>query len=434
MKKYKHIIYFLIFTLILHFTCRFYDLPGKSAFLLIVPFLYGLYHLTLSIIEIFKQKYLDSLCSLIKFSLFSLIVLKLYYEYYNFFLAFIILFCIGLFLLKKAWTHSSRQTLLSLLLLNCTLLFVPDSLILKYLNQYKTRWHNISLSEFKGTPNYNSNHGAEIYTGFKWKINRVYNYPSAIVIATMNPDNSWVRPELKENKETLLHEQFHFDITEYFRRFILDSLQSCWKCDYDQKISIIDYFGALKNKMQNDFDTLYVSEDTVNLNRLSKAICSNLDIPKINFHFFNNEKAVLYKRKIVLLSEIHSSTCQEFIDEAKSLLKKLIIDPDLAIDYDNIKSLSSNSIDISQRTIAGLDSINEIDENISFKSHYKKYVIATLNFLTDFEKYLIALRINRKDKKVEYLKENAYKRGIHMKEMQFEFKKAQELFNKKYKL
>lgn len=433
MKKYRHIIYFLTITIALHLIFRFYDLPGKNTTLLILPFLFGFYHLILSIIKVFKQCYWESLISIIKLFLFILISIKILYDYYNVFLASIALIFISFLLYKKKWIQSSKYTILSLVLINTFLLFVPDSFLLNYFNQNMIKWKTVSFDDFKGSPtNHDSIHGAVIYSEFNTKVNRFYNYPPAIVSAIMRPDSSWFRPELKENKEVLQHEQFHFNIAEYYSRLLLDSLKKCWTCNYDQKSSIIDHFGLLKNKMQNTYDTLYFNRDTIKLLNLSMVINSYLNVPLIKFQFSNNREAKVFNQKIIYLFTVRANICKIFNNEALKLFQDLDTNPDLAIDFEHIQTLLINSIDISKKSVAKLDSIREIDNVINLKKYYKNYIITSLQILTDFERYLFALKENRKSKKVKSLRNQIFNNGNHLKEAQYELNNAQELFHKKY--
>ena len=76
--------------------------------------------------------------------------------------------------------------------------------------------NGVKLSDFRATPDDNSQHAASINTGIKysWKT-KIINAKKTLsynIIAYMTPSNSWVKPSQKSNY-ILSHEQLHFDIT-----------------------------------------------------------------------------------------------------------------------------------------------------------------------------------------------------------------------------
>jgi len=107
---------------------------------------------------------------------------------------------------------------------------------------------------------------------YKWKLNRIYNYPPAIVIAIADPDSSWVVPVMASNATTLQHEQFHLDILEYYKILIQDSLNKCWGCKYIKKQSILDYYLGVEIKMQHRFDTSFTLNDKQDLDDIRNLI------------------------------------------------------------------------------------------------------------------------------------------------------------------
>jgi len=247
-------------------------------FLIVIPLLYGLYQFVGSIVQIFEKRYFDSICSFLKFVLFLSISIKLSYGYYNFLILLLVIILIAIFIFKKAWNHYSRPVLLGLLIINTMLLFTPDSSIFYFFNVGRLKWYHISsLNEFKSTGRSffgkdDSIHGAVIDLEYKWKVNRVYNYPPAIVLAMTDPDSSWVLPVWKENKDALQHEQFHFDILEYYKILMLDSLNKCWTCKYSKKLSILDYYLNLEIKMEQRYDTSYILKDKQDIKNMESLI------------------------------------------------------------------------------------------------------------------------------------------------------------------
>jgi|GEM_PF-5601348 len=282
MKKYQHLIYFLSCIIVPYLIFRLLGVDRTAQedgniFLLLVPLLFGFYQFINSIVQIFEKRYFDAKCSFLKFILFVSIFIKLNYTYYNFLMLFLIIIFIAVFILKNAWSHNSRSVILGLLIINTSLLFTPDSSILFFFNINRQKWHHISLYEFKNNHHTwlgqsDSTHAAVIDMEYKWKLNRIYNYPPAIVIAIADPDSSWVVPVMASNATTLQHEQFHLDILEYYKILIQDSLNKCWGCKYIKKQSILDYYLGVEIKMQHRFDTSFTLNDKQDLDDIRNLI------------------------------------------------------------------------------------------------------------------------------------------------------------------
>jgi hypothetical protein len=215
------------------------------------------------------------LFSFAKFILFILIFSKITFVYYNFWVS-VILIGGSLIFASKALNYFSVVTIWCLVAINIILLFIPDLKFFEYFNPSSVKWHQISLSEFKKSPDKDPIHGAIIVTDFRWKINSTYNYPAIVVFSGMRPDESWVRPELKNNKTILEHEQFHFDIVEYNKRLLIDNVNKCWKDNYATKEAIGTYYEYHKKEMQSLYDSSYFYKDSLTLEVLKKAVSSKL--------------------------------------------------------------------------------------------------------------------------------------------------------------
>lgn len=80
-------------------------------------------------------------------------------------------------------------------------------------------WTTDSLQwdDFKSLPNTSSEHVAATDCHIKWTLKTRKDSIFITVFAYMNPANSWVKPQGK-NERILKHEQIHFDIAELFAR------------------------------------------------------------------------------------------------------------------------------------------------------------------------------------------------------------------------
>lgn len=231
--------------------------------------------------------------------------IKFQYMFYNLFAT--LFFIITILIWKYRWKIQipGWNTILILLLINLILVFTSDSFLIKHSFRDKIGWtNNISFDKFKVDTIINK-HAAEISTGFYSIVNKVYNYPPAIVVSTMTPKESWVRQESKNNKYDLYHEQYHFNITEFIRLKLSDSINNYWFIDNSKIDSIIKYFGLYKNKLQNDYDTFYFYRDTTKLYPLISEVDKKLNLKNTNgitFQFiFKRNRAFKFQNKIAEL-------------------------------------------------------------------------------------------------------------------------------------
>lgn len=239
---------FLIFLVLLS------DIDVKFILLLVMSLFYFIYNIIKGIIYIDINKQTSIIHLLLAVFSISFFCKVLYY-YYNF-LIHIIVIILSIYLVKvlcdiKKWKNSYLIIGLNILLL----LTSNDWIFRQVQSKNKKNWNReLKWSEFQGNPEVSSKMDAIITTGFNYKVNRLYNYPSALVTSFMNKQDSW-KKETTYTKELLNHEQGHFDITEAYARFTRDSIKNSWGKNPKEIEEIIDYFLEQKNKMQGKYDT-----------------------------------------------------------------------------------------------------------------------------------------------------------------------------------
>lgn len=262
-KGIKHIIIFVLVTLGLHALFRILNWPGSRMFLVYIPFLFGLYYVIKSVLFLIKAKFRQAGFSFLITLLFFLISLKLDYEYYNIFIS-ILLIIFGLIVIRpinKLLTDKRKTISFLLITINFVLLLVPDNWILAYLNYNKSTWtSNITWDQFKGDPIEKSSHSAMIETGFRWKINKAYNYPPALLLTMITQDSSWKKPLKNQKSSSILlqHEQGHFDITESYGRMALDSIDKMWGRNPEEIEDVIKNFANARDSLQKEYDSLTI--------------------------------------------------------------------------------------------------------------------------------------------------------------------------------
>ncbi len=257
----KGILLFLLLTIGFHSLFVLLNWPGKLFSFIFLPAIIGLFYFLKSIHLIFNNKGSTAKFSLLIFLNYFLISVKLHYIYYN--LLFIVLsIALNLFILIRS-KRSLKNPLATTAVFSCgltfILLFTPDTLLLQYYNSLgnKHKWtKELTWSYFNGQADKNSPYSAIIVTSAYWKINKMYNYPPAISIATIDTDSSWNKPldNIDHSTYLLKHEQLHFDITEVYRRKAMDSISNLWISDSGSINSIMDYFANKRDSAQTNYD------------------------------------------------------------------------------------------------------------------------------------------------------------------------------------
>jgi hypothetical protein len=94
-------------------------------------------------------------------------------------------------------------------------------------------------------------------TSIKYKVNKLYNYPNAVISTFMIPNESWKKEisDEKAQKELLNHEKGHFNIVEANMRFAKDSLQQVWGKNPARIEEIIEFYIDQKETTQDKYDS-----------------------------------------------------------------------------------------------------------------------------------------------------------------------------------
>lgn len=249
---------FLILLIGLPSLFRYFDLPGKFAWLIFIPWIFAIISLIKFLIKGFSNSTWEFRYILVTI-LYLVFPQKILFTYYNVFLAIALL--IGTYyLLMKSTIKVSRLKgrLTALLIFNLSLIAVPDTQILKYIKSADNKlWiTKLSWNDFTGPePDDIGEMDARISSDIFWRYNRLYNYPQVISVSIMEKSNSWVRPDSKDEHGNLLdHEQLHFDITEWTRREFQDLVNSMFYPSLIETSSIYEHFKKLRAERQSQYD------------------------------------------------------------------------------------------------------------------------------------------------------------------------------------
>lgn len=183
--------------------------------------------------------------------------LKLHYEYYNIAFPVIVITLTIIFLSKE-------KKAIIIVALNTLCILIPDKSIYKVINHGKYFWseQDLTISDFKGTPDLESRVSAAVFPSIVGKINKVYNYPPAIVFTSNESKKSWIDTSLFNGSEhhqktlnrLLEHEKLHLDITEVYTRKAQDSLNKMLFSSALKKYRIIEYYYQKSDSIQDVFD------------------------------------------------------------------------------------------------------------------------------------------------------------------------------------
>lgn len=272
MKYIKALIPFSVF-FILFFTSISLIVNSYELYIpLYLPILFGLIYFIKSFVKLIERNKIELTNLVIITLLYFQTSLKIFYIYYNLFIT-LILIIVSLYFIYKFWTKlklSNKFTTILLILTNSILFFTSDNYILGKLNEFSYSgqpWiRNVTWNDFEGEQIDSSKYSALISTSLNYKINRVYNYPQAIVISTMDKKMSWKRESISPNNAKLLkHEQGHFDIAELQTRLANDSIKNIWPSKTIELDSIINYFRKRHESFTDDYDKYTRhSLDTIN--------------------------------------------------------------------------------------------------------------------------------------------------------------------------
>ncbi|GAB1308604.1 hypothetical protein KH5_12870 [Urechidicola sp. KH5] len=122
-----------------------------------------------------------------------------------------------------------------------------------YKKETTTEWNEISWSNFKGMPKPFSRFSAQIYTEIKVEydsINKKYNSKAVQI-----NNKSWHDSKVKESVYLLKHEQYHFNITEYYSRFLNNYLKKTEPKSESEFKTTLDSIILENIKMQRLYDT-----------------------------------------------------------------------------------------------------------------------------------------------------------------------------------
>lgn len=187
-----------------------------------------------------------------------IIGLKLNYEYYNFIFPVILIFVVCFSFQRD------KKLGAVLVILHILCLFTTDKFVYKSLNNEKYFWSEkeITLVDFKGIPDDKSDVSAKVFPSIIGKINKVFNYPPAIVFASNEVQKSWINISFFDSteqhrkvlKKLLIHEKMHLSITEIYTRKVQDSLNGMIFSNISSKYLAIDFLFKKSDSVQDLMD------------------------------------------------------------------------------------------------------------------------------------------------------------------------------------
>jgi hypothetical protein len=188
---------------------------------------------------------------------FVTIAVKIDYVYHNKFISLSLLLVSTYFLVCKVFNPLHRRIILSISILTLIVVLIPDRKMMSY-SYYRlvTNGEQVTWDHFKAIPNRERANSARIRANLFYEINKVYDYPPAIILSYVEPYESWVKDRTDEPSFDLLleHEQGHFYLSEYCARLANDSLMTTWTSKRKTK-SIISAFYSKMDSMNSLYDS-----------------------------------------------------------------------------------------------------------------------------------------------------------------------------------
>ena len=218
-----------------------------NGILILLPILCGVIFLVKVLVLLSKKRIADARFIFLLTALLFYIDIKLYYRYYNFVFHILLIGGCIFYWIKQPKPRKSFTTFstLTIATINILLLFTPDENIYQYWNSAEIGWRKLNWSDFKGNPKQDSDsiYSALTNSGLKWKTNKTFNYPPAVVMAYMDTRESWKKAYINQDgfSDSLLlqHEQIHFDLYELSRKALVKKLRYRWGDSEDSLNHII---------------------------------------------------------------------------------------------------------------------------------------------------------------------------------------------------
>ena len=193
-----------------------------------------------------------------------LIFVKIQFEYYHILLPAILIFALWRFELRNKRSLVRNIIVISILLLNICILILSDSFLYKKINSNQYYWteHKLKINHFKGKPDNTDEHTAYVFPSMVGKINRVFNYPSYIILTADKNTKSYIKNDIFSNSiedverlnGLLKHEKRHLDITEIYSRKASDSINNLILPSYQLKYDIVEYYYNVSDSVNDVFD------------------------------------------------------------------------------------------------------------------------------------------------------------------------------------
>ncbi len=172
---------------------------------------------------------------------------------------------IAITLKKYVLSKDYRFFYVGLLILNFLCLVAPDKMVYKLRKNHRYFWSEkpLDISHFKIRINDESDIAAEIFPILVGEINRVYNYPPAILFTSDQIGRSWIDTTFFENsfkgkkelQQLLQHEKLHLDINKIYSLKAQDSLNKMMFSSYTEKYQVIEFFFNVSDSIQDAFDS-----------------------------------------------------------------------------------------------------------------------------------------------------------------------------------
>ncbi len=255
----SHLIILLIQILFiaLYFICKLLNWPGTAVFGLISWFIPISFYFILSIISSIKKDVKKGLVYFVFSILVFCIPNKIWFYYHNIIFQVIMLIVfIQIIIRNKSMFHKNFIYIsYFIFIINALIIPLNDSFIQKYfyssLNYFSYSNETITWDNFTKTDSLKDGFAACIESDIFYRINKVYNYTPATVIAQMDKKES---KYILQTDNLLQHEYYHFKITEIVTNRLSKKLSKNHFINTEKAQLFIDYYYDTLRLMQKQYD------------------------------------------------------------------------------------------------------------------------------------------------------------------------------------
>ncbi len=148
----------------------------------------------------------------------------------------------------------------------------------------------------------------------------------------------------------------------------------------------------------------------------------------------NREQAIQFRETISEIIETNRALRQEFFDATTEIVSELTLNPNCTIDFEKISNLLALAKESNAEARSKLEMVNEIDEDINYKSNTEAYYVAEQDVFDNCANWFEILQQSRDAWQNEETFDSVFEKLKIMKERELILNRSMKDFNEKYEL